>query len=303
MNLSGRLLDAFLALEETRRFSLAAERCHMSPSAFSQMIGRLEEQVGLRLFDRDTRNVALTPEGEVFSQGAHRIAAEMKATLAELRDRAERRTGRVDVAAPPSLAAGWLPECMARFRQRHPGIALRLFDEISDRSLQLILHGEVDFGLNAQPGRELGLQARLLFDETSYVVCHADDPLARRKSVGLRELRDRPFIHTVRAGSLWQHLQPLVQSAGVRDTGLEVNQIGTVGGLVAAGFGISVVPQFALQLCQRPGVAAVPLKAPGASRPIYVVQRRDRSLSTAAAAFLELLLEEARRGPGRQKSA
>ena len=70
MNLSGRLIDAFQALEETRRFAVAAKRCHVSRSAFSQMIGRLEEQVGARLFDRDTRNVALTPEGEVFSRGA-----------------------------------------------------------------------------------------------------------------------------------------------------------------------------------------------------------------------------------------
>jgi DNA-binding transcriptional LysR family regulator len=54
MHLSGRLIDAFLALEETRRFAVAAERCHVSPSAFSQMIARLGEQVGARLFDRDT---------------------------------------------------------------------------------------------------------------------------------------------------------------------------------------------------------------------------------------------------------
>lgn len=296
MNLSGRLLDAFLALEDTRRFSLAAERCHMSPSAFSQMIGRLEEQVGARLFDRDTRNVSLTPEGEVFSQGARRIAAEMKSTLAELRDRAERRTGRVSVAAPPSLAAEWLPERMARLRGLHPGIELRLFDEISDRCLDMIQRGEVDFGLNAQPGLELGLEAELLFHERSYVVCREGDALTRKKSLALRDLRGQPFIHTVRAGSLWQHLQPLVQAAGVRDTGLEVTQLGTLAGLVAAGFGISVVPQFALQLCRRPGVVAVPLSAANASRPIYVVRRRGRSLSVAAGAFFDMLMAERTRG-------
>ena len=98
MNLSGRLIDAFLALEETRRFAVAAQRCNVSASAFSQMISRLEAQVGARLFDRDTRNVALTPEGEVFSQGAHRIAAEMNASLVELRDRAARTVGRVTMA-------------------------------------------------------------------------------------------------------------------------------------------------------------------------------------------------------------
>lgn len=295
MNLSGRLVDAFLALEDTRRFARAAERCHMSPSAFSQLIGRLEEQVGTRLFDRDTRNVSLTPEGEVFSQGAHRIAAEMKATVAELRDRAQRRVGRVSVAAPPSLSAAWLPERMAGFRRRHPGIELRLFDEISDRCLQMIARGEVDFGLNAQPGSGHELDAQLLFHEPSFVICRADSPMAARKRLGLRDLRQQPFIHTLRSGSVWQHLQPIVQAADVRDTGFEVNQLGTLGGLVAAGFGISIVPQFALQLCERPGVKAVPLRADNSSRPIYLVRRRDRSLSAAAEAFWGELLADAKR--------
>ena len=89
MNLCSHEIDAFLALEKTRRFAIAAQRCHLSPSAFSQMIVRLEEQVGARLFDRNTRNVSLTPEGEVFSHGAHRIAAEIRASVNELRERRE----------------------------------------------------------------------------------------------------------------------------------------------------------------------------------------------------------------------
>lgn len=302
MNLSGRLVDAFLALAETRRFALAAERCHVSPSAFSQMISRLEEQVGARLFDRDTRNVSLTPEGEVFAAGARRIAGEMRATLEELRGRAQVRAGRVAVAGPPSLAADWLPGRMADFRARHPGIALRLHDVVSDRCLDMIARGEVDFGLNAMPGNPLEFEACHLFDEPSYVICREDDPLARRRSLALRDLRQQPFIHTVRTGSVWQQLQAIVQAAQVTDTGLEVNQLGTLGGLVKAGFGISIVPQFALQLCQRPGVAAVRLNVPEAGRPIFAVRRRGHSLSAAATAFWEMLTAgetAARGGPAR----
>lgn len=294
MNLSGRLIDAFLALEETRRFSLAAQRCHVSPSAFSQMIGRLEAQVGARLFDRDTRNVALTPEGEAFSQGAHRIASEIRATVGQLRDRATRQQGRVTIAALPSLSADWLPRRLAEFHARHPGIALRLYDVVSDRCLEILRRGEADFGINAGTGSSLEFEATLLFDEHWHVVCPEDDPLAAKKSVTLRELRQRPFIHTLRSGSVWQQLQPLVQAAQVRDTGLEVNQLGTLGGLVAAGLGISIVPEFALQLCARPGVAAVPLAARNATRPIYLVRRRQRSLSAAAEALWDLLLRDAK---------
>lgn len=293
MNLSGRLIDAFLALEETRRFALAAQRCHVSPSAFSQMISRLEEQVGARLFDRDTRNVALTPEGEVFSQGAHRIDTEIRATVDELRDRAHRRQGRISVAAPPSLASDWLPRRLAQFKSQHPGIALRLFDVVSDVCLDMVRRGEVDFGLNAMPGNELEFEAQLLFNERWYVICPADDPLAQQPSVVLRDLRNRPFIHTVRSGSVWQQLQPLLRDAEFRDSGMEVNQLGTLTALVACGFGISIVPEFALQLCARQGVAHVALRARKASRPIYLVRRRHRTLSMPASALWELLLAQA----------
>ena len=294
MNLSGRLLDAFLALEETRRFSLAAQKCHMSPSAFSQMIARLEERVGTRLFDRDTRNVALTPEGKVFSEGAHRIAADMKFTLTEIRDQIDRRSGRVSVAAPPSLAAGWLPAQLAQYHALYPGIQLKIFDEISNRCLHLVASGGVDFCISTQSGTDEGLEAALLFHERQFVLCRTDHPLAAKATVSLRDLRSQPYIHTVREG-VWQPLLPLLEAAKVRDAGFEVNQLGTVAGLVAAGFGISIVPVHALELCRREGVVGIALDAPNSSRPIYIVRRRGQSLSVAASSLYDALVTSSRR--------
>lgn len=291
MNLSGRLIDAFLALEDTRRFAMAAQRCHVSPSAFSQMISRLEEQVGARLFDRDTRNVALTPEGEIFSQGAHRIAAEISLAASELRDRAHRNLGRVSIAAPPSAAAAWLPEQMSKYRGDYPGIALRLHDVVSDRCLDMIARGEVDLGLNAQPGNALEFEALHLFDERLFLVCRRDNPLGTREQVRLKDLRNQEFIHTVRSGSVWQQTQAMLSAARIRDSGFEVAQFGTLAGLVENGFGISVVPQLALRLCSRAGLVAIPLADRKAVRPIFMVKRRQRSLSVAAAAMWERLLE------------
>lgn len=289
MNLSGRLIDAFLSLEETGRFALAAQRCHVSASAFSQMISRLEEQVGARLFNRDTRNVALTPEGEIFSQGAHRIAAEIAQATTELRERANRNIGRVAIAAPPSAASVWLPQQMAAFRREHPGIALRLHDVVSDRCLDLVARGEVDLGLNAQPGNEGEYEALHLFDERLHLLCRRDHRLAALPQARLRDLRSEPFIHTVRTGSIWQQTQAMLSAARIRDSGFEVAQFGTLAGLVESGFGISVVPALALALCRREALVAIPLTDKRAVRPLYMVKRRHRSLSVAAATMWERL--------------
>lgn len=285
MNISGRLIDAFLALEETRRFAIAAERCHVSPSAFSQMITRLEEKVGARLFDRDTRNVALTAEGEIFSKGAHRIANEIANSIAELRDRASCAVGRVSIAAPPSLSASWLPKQMAEFKQEYPGISLQLHDVVSDRCIEMVANGEVDFGLNARSSHAKEFDALLLAQEAMFLICPTDHPLAKRQSIKLKELSGCVMVNTVRTGSVWQQLQELLKSIDVKDSGFEVSQFGTLAGLVANRFGLSVVPQFAVQLCKIPGLSAIPIEDRKAVRPIYMLKRKNRSLSAAAQAM------------------
>lgn len=117
-NFSGKLLCAFLALVDTGKFKIAAERCNVSQSAFSQMISRLEEQTGVRLFDRDTRHVSLTPEGRLLVPIARTVAGDIQAMYDELLDHAEKRTGKVSIAAPPSLSADWLPKILADFGRR-----------------------------------------------------------------------------------------------------------------------------------------------------------------------------------------
>ncbi|KOF54592.1 MULTISPECIES: LysR family transcriptional regulator [unclassified Achromobacter] len=291
MNISGRLVDAFLALAESGKFSVAADRCNVSPSAFSQIISRLEEQVGARLFDRDTRNVSLTAEGQLFLTGARRIHAEWQAALSAIRNQSQLNQGRVAIAAPPSLSSDWLPRLFADFRAEHPAIVLRLHDVISERSLDMIAAGDVDFGLNAVPGNDLEFESVLLFNEPFRLLCRKDDPLAANAAVSLRQLRGRVAVQTTRFGSVWHYTQPLLAAASMRDSGLEVSQFGTLAGLVAAGFGVSIVPMLALPLCGRPELAALPIADASAHRPIYRIRRRNRSLSPAAQAMWERIAD------------
>src|SRR5687767_5768681 len=122
MNISTRDFEAFLALAQTQHFTRAAERCHLSQSAFSQKIGRIEASAGVRLFERSTRHVTLTPEGEVFAEEVRRLQADMRHVFAGLQDLAQRRVGRVAVAALPSVAAEWMPQVIARYRAANPRI-------------------------------------------------------------------------------------------------------------------------------------------------------------------------------------
>ncbi len=130
INLSARDLEAFLALAHAQHFTRAAERCHLSQSAFSQKIARIEQTAGVALFARSTRHVALTPEGEVFAEEVTRIQQDLKHALAHLNELATRRIGKVAVAALPSVAAMWMPQVIARYRAANPNIRIELFDAL-----------------------------------------------------------------------------------------------------------------------------------------------------------------------------
>lgn len=294
INLSTRVLEAFVVLADCRHFTRAAERFNLSQSAFSQLIRKLEEQAGTPLFHRTTRNVSLTAEGELFAERARRLLADIESSFADLKDRAAGRKGRVSVAALPSLAANMLPPVFAAYRKRYPGVALELFDGLSDRCLESLRQGRVDFALTAPGPRLAEFDSRLLLSERFYLVCHREHPLAGRSKVQLEDLAGYEVIHLARVSSVRQHVEPVLARIDVLYSGFEVEQLATVAGLVAAGLGISVVPELTLFQFARAELVAIPLEAKALSRPIFVVQRKDMALSPSADTLLKMIEQSLR---------
>jgi DNA-binding transcriptional LysR family regulator len=296
-NLSTRDLRGFLALAEARHFRRAAERSRLSQAAFSQLIRRVEAAAGARLFERSTRQVSLTAEGEVLAAAAARILADIEGALADLQDHVARRKGRVGVAALPSLAAGPLPGIFAEYRGRYPGVQIELFDALSDRCVALVREGRADFALTAAGPSLVEFETRPLTTDDFHLVCRRDHPLAGRRRVRLRDLAGHPIIHLARSTSVRQHLDPLLRDIPHAASGLEVEQLATAAALIASGLGVSVVP--ALTLSYFGDLAAVPMDEPGLARRILVVQRKGRGLSAAAQAMLELVERQIGRGAKR----
>jgi LysR family carnitine catabolism transcriptional activator len=290
MNLSTRDLRAIIALVDERNFTRAAERCHLSQSAFSSMIRAIEDSLGARLFDRTTRNVELTPEGRLFEESARRVLADLDDMVGNFRDYATRRKGRVSVAALPSMAAGWLPKILAEFRGKHPGIELELFDVLSDQCLALVRAGRADLAIASAGPQEKDLVTDELCADRFHLVHPKDHPLSTKVNIRLKDLAEYPFVHLARTSSVRQHLDAALHPLQMR-TLLEVEQLATVTALVEAGLGITVVPALTLFHFRRPGLVLRPLQLPNLMRRIYLVRRRGHSLSAAASGLHELMLK------------
>lgn len=290
-DLSTRQLRAFLALAEQRSFTRAAQQVHLSQPAFSALIRALEVALDARLFDRSTRSVELTAEGRLFDASARQLLGDFGAAVGHLRDHLQLRTGRVSLAALPSLAAGWLPAILAEYKAQWPGVELSLHDSLSDDCLDLLRGGVVEFALASTGANSAGLQTEVLCSDGFHLVCRKDHTLAKRRAteLKLKDLAPYPFVHLARNSSVRQRLDAALHPMQL-NTVLEVEHLATVAGMVEAGLGISVVPALTLFHFQRPALVTRPLKLAGLKRRIYVVQREGESLSVAAQAMRQLIV-------------
>lgn len=290
MNLSARQLRAFVALAEERHFTRAAQRCHLTQPAFSALIRQLEDSAGVRLFDRNTRHVELTAEGQVLDATARRLLADMDLVMEDLRDHAARKRGRVALAALPSLAAGWLPGLLARFRDAYPGITVDLRDALLDPCLDLVQAGQVDFAVASRRPDMNDLDSEFLHADRYFLVCRADHPLAEVDKARLRDILRYPMIQLARGSSVRKHLEGAL-GADAPAPVFEVEHLATVTGLVRAGLGVSVVPAMTLFHFGGADLRIVPLAGKALTRPLYLVRRKGRTLSVAAQALYDLLRE------------
>lgn len=288
-NLSTRQLQAFLALDACRHFTRAAERCHLSQSAFSAVIQKLEAAVGAKLVARDTRNVTLTAEGAMFVEVARALLGDLDAAFTDMGDFIARRKGRVALAALPSLAANGLPGVIAEYKASYPGISVQLFDALSDQCLTMLRQGKVDLALSA-PGASLAeFSTRTLCSDPFYLVCRRDHPLAKKKKIRPADLAGHQMIHLSPSTSVRQHVDLLIRDIAVTHSGLEVEHLATVAGLIGHGLGISLVPELTLFQFRSMDLVAIPLVSETVVRPILIVQHKERPLSSAAQAMLELI--------------
>ena len=289
INLSSRQLRAFAALAHERNFTRAAAVCHLSQPAFSALVRQLEHSLGLRLFDRSTRFVELSAEGRAFEASAQRVLQEIDAALAAASERASGQRGRLSIALLPSLAAAWLPQVLAAFGARHPGIEVAVADVLSETCIDAVRSGRADFALAATRVATAELQAEPFCSDVFHLVCPKGHPLLARKAVRPSDVAAWPFIHLSRTSSVRQTLDAAIHPQ-VLPASLEVDQLATVAGMVGAGLGVSIVPALSLYQFASPELAIRPLAWRGLRRHIYLVRRRDRSFSAAAQAFYELVV-------------
>jgi DNA-binding transcriptional LysR family regulator len=306
INLTLRQLEAFRAVARTLNFSQAATQVHLSQPALSATIRKLEDVIGGRLFDRNTRNVALTHVGTEVVAIADRLLGDFDAAFAGVRAFLDGKRGRVAVAASPSLAADFVPEVVAAFQHTHPLVELQVHDALSDDAIALVRTKQADLALAPETAVDTDLANQRLFRDYLVLVCRRDHALAKLPEVTWKVLL--PFgLVTMKSTSSIRHLveQTYVQHGVAFRPAFEVEYATTLISFVARGLGIGILPFSLVSLLESSHLTHRRIRKPEIYRTLCVIRLKSRTPSPAADAFIQACLGQsvARRKMGRQSFA
>jgi LysR family hydrogen peroxide-inducible transcriptional activator len=277
MNL--RDLKYIIAVAETGHFGKAAERCFVSQPTLSGQIKKLEEELGVAIFERTSRSVEITPVGEAIVARARQMM-ELAGAIEQLaRARQDPLAGPLRLGAIPTLSPYLLPLILLPLREQHPQMKLILSEELTAALLHRLRQHEIDAALLATPVDDQDLDSVPLFDEPFWVAYPRRHPFYTKDSITQRDLDQENLLLLAEGHCLAKQAMAVCHMKERQARGemadLRAASLETLLQLVAAGIGITLVPALAMggSWASGSGVVAQPLAIANASRRISLVFR------------------------------
>ena len=288
-------------------FSAAADSLSFTQSAVSQQIAALEREAGAVLVERSARGVRLTDAGKAVVRHAEGILARLAEAESELEAIAGLRGGRLRTAAFESVAETIMPVAVAQFAQQHPGVELSMAMMEPEDSLVALRAGEIDLAVTVGSGAPgdrdgEGVQHHHLLEDPMYLVLPQRHPLARKRGLRLADVADEPWI----GGEPNCECNRMIIDACNRHgfhprIAFETDDYGAQQGFIAAGVGVSLLPDLAL-ISVRDDVVIRSLGAKPPFRRILAGTLKDGFCAPATQAMLEILVDVCAEFAGKRKT-
>lgn len=284
-------MKAFIAVASELHFTRAAEKVCLTQPALSSLIQQLEQDFGIQLVRRHTRQVELTEAGENFRATAEKLVADFEQAIYDVKTYKSIRRGRVSIAAVPSVCQYFLPDVLKRFNDSYPDIQLQVVDSAGQDILDALKDKRIDFGISyTQTNKELEAQA--LFKDALVVVCGQQHPLAKRAEITWEDLIDEKLIAMDKGTTIRSLIDGIALSKNMKlDIVLEPRLMPTAIAYAEAGVGVTILPSLGIEKSLPSTLIALPLHDPGITREISVIKRRSSTLSPAAKTLYSFIFE------------
>jgi DNA-binding transcriptional LysR family regulator len=288
-------LEAFVAIAERGSFNRAAAHLNLSQTALSHRMKKLEDDLGVRLLTRTTRQVTLTPAGLELLPKAQGVMAELSASFVALRDRGKEKLERIAIGCLPTIAVAYMPGVLAAFRNVHPHVGVRVYDNSASEIAEHVQSGRAEFGLTIVAANRWDLEIRPLLKEPFVLVCPDGHALAKGAAVNWAALEGEALVRIApQTGNRVLIDDALGSRRENLDWRYEVQHVATAVSMVRSGIGLTVVPRLAFGAVDPAGLVAVPLRNPGVTRTLGIVSKHGIPPSPPAATLLDLIVTELR---------
>ncbi|MEV7606037.1 LysR substrate-binding domain-containing protein [Paenarthrobacter sp. NPDC089322] len=293
-----RRLALLVEVVEQGSITAAAELMMYTPSAVSQQLRKLEQEVGQPLLNRRSRGVVPTEAGQVLAGHARKIVRQMRAAQSDLDQIAGLKRGSLTIGTFPTLAGSFLPLVIRSFKKRYPAISLslrsaRFEDLVAD--LQSGVTGLCllwDYPWNRF--HDDSIRTTEVFQESTVLLVSRGHALADRQEIRMEELRKESWIVRAEAHPVVEVLQRSAHAAGFEPSiGFLANDYQEAQAMVSVGMGVAMVPKTAVAL-QHPDVRVISLGSEAPLRRVFLAQRQDKVYAPAEVAFHSTLLEIAK---------
>ncbi len=292
MNL--RDLKYLVALAEHRHFGRAAEASFVSQPTLSTQIRKLEEELGVQLFERAPRKVMLTPVGREVVARARQIVADVDAMRDLARRSGDPESGTLRLGAFPTLAPYFLPHAVPRLQVRFPRLELLLVEEKSDVLIDRLREGRIDAALLAMPIHDEQLHVEPLFDEPFLLASREDGAFAGRDAVSMQDLDRHALLLLEDGHCLRDQALDVCRLAGASEkSGFRATSLETLRQMVAAGGGITLLPALSVRppITQPEHLRLLPFTGEVPSRRIALAWRRSSAMAPLLADITTTLRE------------
>jgi len=291
MDVNLRQVRAFLAVVSAGGFTRAAELLHISQPALTIRVKQLEDQVGLKLIDRSSRALELTPEGREIHPVFQKIIRDFDAAIADIKAYTHSELGILRIAALPSFCTGPLASLFVEFKQRNPKVTFVLKDAVGRRIGAMVRAEEVDFGVGVQDALEADLDYVPLCEDRLMLVCPAGHALDTQKSVGLHDIAAFPIVALTADTSVRRMVDAAFEAKGLAlNPACEATYMATAVSMVRAGLGVTLLPSSAVEINLYNDIAARQIGDLDMIRKIFIIRRRGVPLRPQAQAMFDALL-------------
>lgn len=288
-----RQLTYFVTVARLEHMTQAAMKLRVAQSAVSRQIHLLEEELGVKLFAQKGRNLVLTPAGKLFLSRVETILTELERSVLDVREFMHPEAGEIRIGFPHTLGIHLLPSVIAEYRKEHPDVKFVLRQGTFHGLIRDLLDGETDLSLISPfPRGHEEVEGELLLTEELRVILPSNHLLAGYKSIRLEQLKNESFVMFSEDYSLRNIVLEACKKAGFQPKiGFEGDETDTVRGMVAAGLGVSLLPEMALLETSPMMPVSIRITEPQVIRSIGLIRRKGEKLPLVAEVFRTFLIE------------